>query len=62
MTVLEAAKQMKYFIEIMPPGECFFPATGCDVRETESYKLAASTIDGVEGTLSTQNADAAKSA
>ena len=48
MTLLDAAKEMKYFIDTMPPGECVCSSTGCDVRETEGYKLAALAIEQAE--------------
>jgi hypothetical protein len=60
MNLLHAAKELKRFIDIQPTGSLIDPGLRCDVRDTETYKLASLAIRSVETEISAQRMDLAE--
>lgn len=48
MPILAAAKELQRFIDTQPKGQLIDPALHVDVRETETYRLAALAIQLTE--------------
>lgn len=60
MSVLLAAQEFKRFIDMQPQGQLIDPALHVDVRDTETYRLAAMAIRGAETKLSAERRDFSK--
>ena len=59
--LLLAAKELKRFIDQHPVGAMIDPALKCDVRSTETYRIASLAISTAEAEIAAQAGDFADS-